>query len=150
MTVRFDAVLSRGGPDVLADIFGSQLIELVSTLQKDSANQANLRSLLIEVFSPEVILQSKDKRNNIIDLLRPQEARELASDIGLKDGEDIFEELKNLKIKILKLEESNIKQELFLGMTVHLEIEKVEEYERKNLYVSGKEGVIKYFLEKLK
>ncbi len=60
------------------------------------------------------------------------------------------EELKYLKNKILKLEESNIKQELFLGMTVHLEIEEVEEYERKNLYVSGKEGVIKYFLEKLK
>jgi 23S rRNA G2445 N2-methylase RlmL len=61
-----------------------------------------------------------------------------------------IEELKSLKIKILKLEESNIKQELFLGMTVHLEIEEVEEYERKNLYVSGKEDVIKYFLEKLK
>ena len=95
MTVRFDAVLSRGGPDVLADIFGSQLIELVTTLQKDSANQANLRSLLIEVFSPEVILQSKDKRRNIIDLLRLQEAKELANDIGIKDSEDVFKELKN-------------------------------------------------------
>jgi hypothetical protein len=60
------------------------------------------------------------------------------------------EELKYLKNKILKLEDSNIKKELFLGMTVHLEIEEVEEYERKNLYVSGKEDVIKYFLEKLK
>ena len=61
-----------------------------------------------------------------------------------------IEELKNLKIKILKLEESNIKQELFLGMTIHLEAEEVEEYNKKNLYVSGKEDVIEYFLEKLK
>ena len=61
-----------------------------------------------------------------------------------------IEELKSLKIKILKLEESNIKQELFLGMTIHLEAEEVEEYNKKNLYVSGKEDVIEYFLEKLK
>jgi DNA repair protein RadD len=94
MPVRFDAVLSRGGPDVLADIFGSQLIELVTTLQKETSSQANLRSLLIEVFSPEAILQDKEKRKNIIDLLREQEAIELASCLDINDSKDIFEKLK--------------------------------------------------------
>ena len=107
MTLKFDAVLSRTGPDVLSDIFGRQLIELISTLHKDTVTQASLRTLLLEVFNPEAILKDREKRGEIIDILKAQEAIELCNILGLKDHEDPFETLKNVtfssKSQFLKL-----------------------------------------------
>jgi hypothetical protein len=60
------------------------------------------------------------------------------------------EELKYLKNKILKLEDSNIKKEFLLSMSVCLEIKEVEEYNKKNLYITNKQDVIEDFLKKLK
>jgi hypothetical protein len=60
------------------------------------------------------------------------------------------EELKCLKNKILKLEDSNIKKELLLSMSVCLEIKEVEEYNKKNLYIINKQDVIEDFLKKVK
>jgi hypothetical protein len=61
-----------------------------------------------------------------------------------------IEELKVLKNKILKLEESNIKKELLISMSAYLEIEEVEEFNRKNVYITNKQDVIENFLKKIK
>ncbi len=103
MPLKFDAVLSRGGTDALTDIFGSQLIELVTTLQKDKSSQADLRSLLIEVFSPEAILHNKDKRKKFLSLLREKEAIELASLLDINHNEDLFRELEKANLSKVQL-----------------------------------------------
>lgn len=61
-----------------------------------------------------------------------------------------IEELKDLKNKILKLEESNMKKELLLSMSVCLEVEEIEEYNKKNIYITNKQNFIEDFLKKLK
>jgi len=98
MTLKFEAVLSRTGPDALSDIFGRQLIDLISTLHQDSVNQASLRALLLEVFSAESILKDKERRKLILEMLKTQEASELATLLGLRDYADPFEALKNASL----------------------------------------------------
>jgi 5,10-methylenetetrahydrofolate reductase len=83
-------------------------------------------------------------------------------DNGISNYEDVYnrtkrnnwiekiEELKELKNKILKLEESNIKKELLLSISACLEIEEIEEHNKKNLYITNKEDFIENFLKKIK
>jgi hypothetical protein len=61
-----------------------------------------------------------------------------------------IEELKDLKNKILKLEESNIQKEILISMSTCLEVEEIEEYNKKNLYITNKQDFIEDFLKKLK
>jgi DNA repair protein RadD len=107
MTLRFDTFLTRCTTDALADIFGKNLIELLSLFDESSGNLDRLRSLLLEVFSPEALLSNNQKRRLILELLKEKEVKELLSTLEVPYNEtNYFDQLLSFnftKPKLIKL-----------------------------------------------
>ncbi len=104
MSQKFDAILSRANLDALQDIFGSQLVQLVSSINKESVNQSLLRALLLDVFKPEQILKDKTKRNLILELLKHVEVNELNKLLGVPEEGDLYSKLLDVNFSKAQLQ----------------------------------------------
>lgn len=97
--MNFDDILSRADDETLQAILGSDVIRLLKVLDSSLATPTRLKEILIGLHSPESLLRSKEYRKLLIELLRPEQAKNLATILELPNHEDDFEELKEAKIK---------------------------------------------------
>lgn len=114
MILRFETFLTRCTTDALSDIFGKNLIELLSLFDESSGNLDRLRALLLEVFSPEILLSNSQKRKFILELLKEDEVKTLLSILDVPHNDNnCFNQLFSFNFtrqKLLKLFE-------FFGVT---------------------------------
>jgi len=96
--MNFDSLLYRADDQTLQTLIGSPAIRLLQLLDSGIATPSRLRDLLIELRTREGLLLDKNSRNLLIDLLRPQEAKILATVLGLTTNGDYYQKLKEVTI----------------------------------------------------
>ncbi len=93
-----DKLLSRAGDSVLQEILGEPTVRLLMQLDPQMMQPTTLRRLIIAMHTREGLLLSKSCRKELIDLLRPPEARTLASVLGI-DTQNVYVALQNTSIR---------------------------------------------------
>lgn len=96
--MEFDNFICRIDDETLQTLIGSPTIRLLQLLDSDIATPSRLRNLLIELRTREGLLLEKNSRNLLIDLLRPQEAKILATVLGQPTNGDYYQKLKEITI----------------------------------------------------
>ena len=97
--LNFDDLLSRADEETLQTLFGSAAFRLVKLLDSRLVTPTNLREVLVSIYSRESLLLSKDSRTILFELLRPKQAEILALILSVPDHEDVFQALKEVKIR---------------------------------------------------
>lgn len=78
-----DALLSRADPQVLAHLVGDQALRLLQSLDPLLVQPSRLVSMALDLHSETDLLRNAASRRELIGLLRPPEAEELCSHLGL-------------------------------------------------------------------
>lgn len=96
----FDDFVSRADEQTLQTLIGSSVLQLLRLLDPSMVTPSRLRALLISLRTREGLLLAKDSRNLLVDLLRPQEAKLLATvlDQSTNNDNDCYRRLKEIKI----------------------------------------------------
>lgn len=97
--MRFDDLLSRADDETLQTLLGSAAVRLLKLLDPSLATPTRLREILLSLHTPESLLLSKDSRDILFELLRPKEAEILALILPAPDRSDIYQALKEVKIR---------------------------------------------------
>lgn len=97
--MKFDALLSRADDETLQTILGSAVIRLLKLLDSSLVTPTKLREILLGLHSPESLLLSKEHRTSLIYLLRPEQAKILATILGESNHKDVFDTLREIKIR---------------------------------------------------
>ena len=90
-------MLARADDEILQTLLGSAGMRLITLLDLRLATPTKLKDVVIGLYSREGLLRSREARNLIIDILRPNEARDLARLIRL-DVTDPYSALKNVRL----------------------------------------------------
>lgn len=96
--MNFDSFLSRADEHTLQTLIGSSCVRLLRLLNPSEVTPSRLCDLLIRLRTREGLLLSKDSRNILVDLLRPQEAKILATVLGQSTGNNCHKWLKEVNI----------------------------------------------------
>ncbi|MBD2069791.1 DEAD/DEAH box helicase [Leptolyngbya sp. FACHB-671] len=97
--MNFGDLISRADDETLQILLGSAAIRLLKLLDPGLATPTRLREILLELRSPKSLLLSKEYRNLLIELLRPEQAKILAVILNQPNHSDTFEQLKKLRIR---------------------------------------------------
>ena len=97
--MNFDDLLSRADDETLQTLLGSVVVRLLKLLDSSLATPTRLREILIGLHTPESLLLSKEHRTQLLELLRPEQAKILATILNLANYKDVFETLREAKIK---------------------------------------------------
>lgn len=97
--MKFDALLSRADDETLQIILGSAVVRLLKLLDSSLTTPTKLREILLRLHSPESLLLSKEYRTLLIYLLRPEQAKILATILGELNQKDVFDVLEEIKIR---------------------------------------------------
>ncbi|MBW4482086.1 MAG: DEAD/DEAH box helicase [Tildeniella torsiva UHER 1998/13D] len=97
--MNFNNFLSRLDEQTLQTLLGSSVVQLLKILDPKLATPSQLGQILASLYSPESLLLREEFRCELIDLLRPEQAKILATILGLTDTSDIFQSLRTVKIR---------------------------------------------------
>ena len=103
MANKFELVFSRAGTDVMSELFGKNLLELINALGDKAATQQSNRESLLQIFSPASILQNKKQRKILLELLKEAEAEEVLEALGVTYTGSAFDALINLNLSASQL-----------------------------------------------
>ncbi|RYC71315.1 DEAD/DEAH box helicase [Spirosoma sordidisoli] len=95
--MNFENFLTRLNEEVVQVILGPQVIQALTVLDSELTRLSTLRTKLLNIYSPAELLLDKRLRNELLDLLRPYEATDLADKLGVAVGSDIFNSLKGVQ-----------------------------------------------------
>ncbi|MEM8779494.1 MAG: DEAD/DEAH box helicase [Cyanobacteria bacterium P01_G01_bin.49] len=96
--MNFNDLLSKADEDTLQQLLGSATFQLLKLLEPDLTHPSKLREILLTLYTPEQLLLSKDKRDLLLDLITPQQAKILSVVLEAPKHEDSYQALKKLKI----------------------------------------------------
>ena len=97
--MNFDDLLSRTDDETLQTLLGSAAVRLIRLLDPSLATPTHLREILLSLHSRESLLLSKDTRLRLFELLRPKEAEILALILDAPDHRNVYQSLKEVKIR---------------------------------------------------
>jgi DNA repair protein RadD len=97
MSLRFDDLLARADDEILQTLLGNAGMRLLTLLDPRLANPTKLKDIVIGLHSREGLLRSREARNLIFEILRPNEARNLARLLKV-DHTDAYTSLKSLRL----------------------------------------------------
>lgn len=122
--MNLDNFLSRLDEQTLQSLIGSPALRLLRLLDSSMATPSRLRDLLIGLRTREGLLFSKQSRTLLIDLLRPKEAKILATVLGQPTNGDCYKWLKEVTISTGSERERALFD--FFELTVPIKEERVE------------------------
>jgi DNA repair protein RadD len=97
--VIFDHLLSRADEEVLQQLLGKSTLHLLLLLNDGVTTPKYLRDLLLSLRTREDILLDPESRALILDLLRPREAKILATILQASDSSNPYQALKKVKFR---------------------------------------------------
>ena len=97
--MQFTSFTSRFDDRLIQSLLGSSALRLLQSIDPSLDNRSKLLELVIDLYTPAVLLLDRDKRNVIIDLLHPHEAAELANILNLPEADDDYVSLKALRLR---------------------------------------------------
>jgi len=83
--VRFSDLFSRADESVLETILTGSTIRILSALDQTLAYNKYLRNLVLEIYGPHFLLQTSKIRQELFNLLKPNEARLLLQYLGKRE-----------------------------------------------------------------
>jgi len=128
--VKFDNILQRADDETLQELVDKDTVRILSAIDPNYVRPKNLREILINIHDRAELLRKKSTRNEIFSLLRPKQAENLLSHLGI-DADDAYSSLNNLSIR-----KNSKKEELlfhFFGVEVTNNEEVSEQPSKKNL-----------------
>lgn len=96
--MRLSDLLSRADDQLLQELLGPAVMGLLILLDPRSATSSELRSLLLNLRTPSGLLRDPNSRSKIYELLRPIEAKQLATILTSYDQDDPFATLRSLPV----------------------------------------------------
>ncbi len=96
--MNFQTLLSRADTQLLDGFLPAGAGVLIRQIDPSLAYPSRLGSLLLSLYSPLALLLNAPVRHELIDLLTPKEALEIAKHMGLSVSEDCFTVLKGLRL----------------------------------------------------
>ncbi len=95
--MRFDDLLSRADDETLFALLGNAPMRLLQQLDPGLATPARVRELAIGLYGRDGLLLNRKQRNLLFDLLKLEDARQLATIIGL--DEEPYNSLKSASFR---------------------------------------------------
>lgn len=92
-------LFSRADDQSLQALLGGPALELILLLDVGLASPAKITDLIFDLYSPQGLVAEPVSRNIIVDLLRPEEAMQLAQVLGIKNPPDPYEAVKQKRIQ---------------------------------------------------
>jgi DNA repair protein RadD len=96
--MQFIELISRADDEVLQSLLGVSTLRLLKLLDPNSLSPSRLRQVLLRLRSSHELLLGRDSRALLLDLLRPNEAEQLAVLLGIQHSKDLFSALSKLSI----------------------------------------------------
>jgi superfamily II DNA or RNA helicase len=97
--MKFDDLLSRADDETLQNLLGSAVLRSLKLLDPTLTSPSRLREILLELHSPESLLLNEATRKQLLELLRPEQAKILALILDAPSNGDVFKALKEVKIR---------------------------------------------------
>lgn len=92
-------LISRTDDETLQNLLGKSVVNLLVLLDPSLATPIQLQKVLLELKTPYTLLTSPTERSLLFDLLKPNEATNLATILGANTGNDVYENLKSIAIR---------------------------------------------------
>ena len=96
--IDFGQLLARANEQVLQDLLGRKTVRLLSTVAGRAMSTHELHQALLEIRGPIALLRDPDCRACLFELLRADEARQLADALGLDRAADPFAQLGKTRV----------------------------------------------------
>lgn len=90
-------LLSRTDDQTLQGLLGKSSLRLLQILDPTLATPSSLQKLILDLYTPEGLLLSKDKRSLLFDALHQSDISRLSTILGIKNPESILAALNALK-----------------------------------------------------
>ncbi|MBW4566300.1 MAG: DEAD/DEAH box helicase [Mojavia pulchra JT2-VF2] len=97
--MQFDNLLSRADDETLQILLGNAAVRLIKLLDPSLGTPSRLREILMGLYTPASLILSKDSRPILLDLLRPEQAKILATIMQVPLTGDVFETLKKTSVR---------------------------------------------------
>lgn len=97
--MKFDDLVSRADDEILQILLGSAAVRLIKLLDPSAVTPTYLREILMGLHTPESLLLSKDSRTLLLDLLRPEQAKILATIMQVSNTGDVFQALNEVQVR---------------------------------------------------
>lgn len=94
----FESILARADDETLQDLVGRPVLRLLQALDPSLARPSSIRSIIHHLSEPADLLRDSHARALLVGLLRPEEASELASNLGYESGSP-YEDLWSLRLR---------------------------------------------------
>lgn len=96
--MKFDDLFGRADDETLQALLGRAGVRLITTLDPRLANPSKLKDVILGLYTRVGLLRSVNQRNLLFDLLRPSEAKDLASLLKVQ-GQTPYDALKQLRLR---------------------------------------------------
>lgn len=92
-------LFSRADDQSLQALLGGPALELILLLDVGLASPAKITDLIFDLYSPQGLVAEPTSRNIIVDLLRPEEAVQLAQVLGIKNPQNPYDAIKQKRVQ---------------------------------------------------
>lgn len=97
--MRLTDLISRTDDETLQNLLGRSVVNLLMLLDPSLATPIQLQKVLLELKKPATLLSLPKDRERLFDLLKPNEAKNLAIILGVDSGNNIYQNLKNVPVR---------------------------------------------------
>lgn len=95
--MEFGKFITRLDEQLIQKIVGTSAIQILNSLNSDLTRISRLQSVLLNIYPPVELLQSKEIRNEFIDILKKSEAEQLCTSLGKSITGDVYSTLKTIR-----------------------------------------------------
>ncbi len=95
--MKFEDFITRLNEEGIEKIIGTSAIQILNALDTNLSRLGRLQNVILSIYSPFELLQNKEVRNELIDLLKRSEAVELCYLINKSTTGDVYSILKSSK-----------------------------------------------------
>lgn len=94
----FEDLLARAAEPTLQELVGRPGVRLLSRLDPELTQPSRLREVALGLATPQQLLLERESRDELLPLLPPQDAEQLAAALGL-DGGDPYAALEGMRVQ---------------------------------------------------
>ncbi|WP_343670056.1 DEAD/DEAH box helicase [Chitinophaga sp.] len=95
--LKFENFVTRLNEEIIQKIVGRSAIQILNSLNTDLTRISRLQNVLLNIYSPIELLQQREIRNELIDILKESEAKNLCSLLKKSVENDVYSTLKSVK-----------------------------------------------------
>jgi DNA repair protein RadD len=96
--LNFSNLVTRLDEELVQEIVGKDVIATLNNIDPKFAQLNNIREALLKVYTPYMLIKNDNVFNVFVDILKADEANELADRLGLQNYSNVYEKLKSINI----------------------------------------------------